>query len=217
MFDEFTNGSKVGNHVGAGAAAPVGDTMSVPVEAPADQQQGDPVDLPAPAFQVRDASTVSWVVRKVNEARAYARRVEAWSAAELRRAEHEERWLWRRFGRELEDWLRAELSARGGRRRSVALPGGTLGLRQDPARVVVADEAAALTWCNAHLSDAVKVRLEASGEAAAQLIAWHARHAPSVAVRLGVLVEPLRAYVGRTGELPPGVDVRPAADQLYVK
>lgn len=217
MADEFTNDSEAVHHVGAAAAAPAGDTMPVPTEASDEQQRGDPVDLPAPAFQVQDAATASWVVRKVNEARAYARRVEAWAAAELRRAEREERLLLGRFGRELEDWLRAELSARGGRRRSVSLPGGTLGLRQAPARVVVADEAAALAWCNAHLPDALRVRLDASGKAAARVLAWHARHAPGVVVRRGVLVEPLRAYVGRTGELPPGVDMRPGLDQLYVK
>lgn len=187
MFDEFTNESDAEHRVvgAADAAVPAKDKMPLPTEPLEEEQQEDPVGLPAPAFQVRDASAASWTVRRVNEARSYARRVEAWPATELCRAEREEHCLLSRFGRELEDWLRAELSARGGCRRSVCLPGGTLGLRQAPARVVVANEAEALAWCNAHLSGALKVRLEATGESAAQLLAWHARHVPDVAVRQG--------------------------------
>src|SRR4051812_37176542 len=89
-------------------------------------------------FHVHDAGTASWVVRKVVEARRYADRVRAWAAAELRRAEREEQFIFMRFGAELEDWCRREL--RTAKRKSIALPGGVVGFRTTPPSLLIRDE-----------------------------------------------------------------------------
>lgn len=212
------------------------DSITMPIEAATDAaaatddvSTGDatPSDCPEPheaemvdvpdAFEVRDDTSAAWVTRKVIEARAHADRVRAWAAAELRRAEHEEAWLLRRFGPALEGWLRAELDRRGGRRRSVALPPGTLGLRRQPGRLEIVDEAAAGAWCLRQLPDAVRVTVEAEGAAAAELAAWQVAHAGRARLRRHLLREPLARHLAETGELPAGAALRPAADVFFIK
>src|SRR4051812_34057237 len=53
-------------------------------------------------FAVTDEASANWLVRKVLEARRYAERVEAWAAAEMRRARRDEAFLLGRFGSDLE-------------------------------------------------------------------------------------------------------------------
>ena len=84
-------------------------------------------------FAVCDADSANWVCRKIIEARLYADRVKEWAERKVRRAVNEEAWLTRRFGGQLEQWVRQELAAWGGGARSVKLPAGQLGLRSVPA------------------------------------------------------------------------------------
>ena len=168
-------------------------------------------------FEVHDDTSAAWVVRKVVEARTYAERVRTWAAAELRRAEQEESWFLQRFGGQLEGWLRAELTQRGGRRRCVALPSGTIGLRQQPARLEITDEVAVAAWCQEYVPQALRICVEAEGAAAVELAAWHTQHAEDARRRQHVLREPLNHHFAETGELPHGATFRPAQDLFYVK
>lgn len=175
-------------------------------------------DLGVPdAFQVRDHASAAWLVRKVVEARAHAERVRSWAAGELRRAEHDERWLLDRFGSQLELWLRAELDRLGGRRRSVALPDGAVGLRRTPERLHVADEPRLARWCAANLPAALRVAVEADGPAAVALARWQGEHAEASRQRQKVLREPLGRHVAETGELPDGATLLPAGETFYLK
>ncbi|HEV2294522.1 MAG TPA: hypothetical protein VGR35_11755 [Tepidisphaeraceae bacterium] len=174
------------------------------------------VELPS-GFRVDDEATASWAVRKIVEARARAARVREWAARELRRSERDEQWLLRRFGPELEGWLRAELQRRGGRRRCVALPDGTVGIRRQPARLEVVDESRVAAWCARHLPGAVRVCVEAEGTSALELAAWQRSHARDARVKQQVLRDPLARHVTASGELPDGGELRPPEDRLYVK
>ena len=178
---------------------------------------GEEPAIASPAFEVKDHTSAAWVVRKVVEARAYAERVRAWAAAELRRAEQEESWFLHRFGGQLEGWLRTELTRQGGRRRCIALPSGTIGLRQQPPRLEVIDELAAVAWCHRHLPQALRIGVEADGAAGIELAAWHAQHEDDARCRHHLLREPLNHHVAETGELPEGTTLRPAQDLFYVK
>ena len=199
------------------AALREGD-LSSPAATVADPQDQPEVAVLVPeAFAIDDEKKATWAVRKIAEARAYARRVEAWAAAELRRAEREEQWLLRRFERDLEAWLRAELQRRGGRRRSIALPGGTLGLRQQPRKLQVMDEPALAAWCETHLSAARRVVVQAEGRAGADLVRWYRRQGDQAVLKTLVLREPLMRYVEETGELPVGASLGGGDDRLYVK
>ena len=174
------------------------------------------VEVPE-GFQIDDEAKASWAVRKIVEVRAHAARGKEWAARELQRAELDEQWLLRRFGPELEAWLRAELKRRGGRRRSVALPDGTLGIRQQPARLEMVDELRLAVWCERHLPEALRVTIEAEGALALELARWHRSHRGDARLKQQVMREPLNHHVGESGELPDGAALRPAEERFYVK
>jgi phage host-nuclease inhibitor protein Gam len=143
-------------------------------------------------FRVHDASSASWVIRKVNEERAHRARVQQWCEAEIRRSESRERFLLFRFERELEDWTRQELAKQHGSRRSIHLPGGTVAIRIQPTSIIVADESKLLSWCRQHLPSAVKV-VES------------------------ILKSELHAHVKQTGECPDGAEIAGGHEKFVIK
>jgi phage host-nuclease inhibitor protein Gam len=161
----------------------------------AEQQQQDEASPPAvpEGFCVRDEKTANWVVRKVVEARQYARHVQEWAAREVRRAQSEEKFLVHRFGHQLEDWVRRKLESENGRRRkSVNLPAGTVGFRTEPPRLDVTDEEALLRWCRQHLPAAVAT----------------AEH---------VLKQVVREHIAATGEVPAGAEPSEGGEKFFIK
>ena len=175
------------------------------------------VGVPA-SFRVADEASANWVVRKVRECRDYAQGVAAWAAAEVRRAEAEERWLLERFGSQLEEWARRRLAegATHGRTRSVSLPAGVVGFRSEPPRLVVVDEAKVLGWCRSNLPAAVRAIAEAEGEAATRLAGWKAQY-PQARLSESFSKSALNAHVAASGELPDGAQVVPPGERFYVK
>ena len=158
-----------------------------------DMQTADsdaPIEVPE-VFYVHDAATANWVVRKVVEARQYAKRVQAWADAELRRARREEEFFLYRFGGQLEQWVRAELAKQRGRK-SICLPAGQIGFRLRPARLDISDEKGLLIWCDENLPTAVVIRESVSKT---------------------VLME----YVEKTGEIPTGTVLSGGSEHFYVK
>lgn len=120
-------------------------------------------DAPAPnngggEFVPADAAGVDWVLKKCAAARAEATLIR--TNADLmareceRRAEHLE---WK-YGANLQAWLRGELA--DGKKKSVRLLHGVVGLRTKPAGVNVTNPAAALAWAKEHLPAAVAERLD---------------------------------------------------------
>ncbi len=192
------------------------NVKTVGIGTPAEVDPEPPVIVPD-AFVVDDASKASWVVRKIVEAREYAQRVQRWWEQELRRVVREETWLLQRFGDELEAWTKAELERRGGRKGFVHLPGGMVGFRHQPARLQIVDEQAAIAWCRAHFPLALKVMVEANDERGSALLRWYEEHAPGCHMRQQVLRDPLSDRLMETGELPDGINMRPAADQFYIR
>ncbi len=185
-----------------------------------ESQTSDPVNdiIPVPeAFHIDSARTANWLVRKVLVHRHYQQQVKAWADAEIRRAEREEKHLLQHFGGQLEAWLRAALDEEGGRRRSIHLPAGSVGLRAEPARLVVHDQEALVKWCRTQLPEAFQIRIEAVGAEAIEVETWaktrcvDARHA----VAVGKTV--VNSYFAENGELPPGTDVIPRQDVLTLK
>lgn len=167
-------------------------------------------------FTIHDASSASWVVRKVVEARAYADRVRAWGAAEVRRAENEERYFMQRFGGQLEGWAREYLQSSGSRRRSIPLPSGTVGFRGAAARLVMADEAVVLDWCRRHLPDAVAIEIDVKGAAATVLRTWLRDHCTSATTVERVLKCVLDKHFQKTGECPAGAECA-TGEKFFVK
>lgn len=143
-------------------------------------------------FSICDTTSANWVVRKIVEARAYADRVRKWAALELRRAEREEEFFFRRFGVELEAWSKAEVSKTSGHRKSLCLPSGVVGFRTAPVSLVVTDEQQLLDWAERHLREAVEVR------------------------RL-LLKSVVMNHIRTTGECPLGAEVGGGEERFYIR
>jgi hypothetical protein len=174
--------------------------------------------IPVPdAFHIDSACTANWFVRKMLERRRYRDQVKAWADAEIRRAEREEGHLLQRYGAQLEAWLKRALDERGGRRRSISLPAGLVGLRAEPARLVVSDQEALIEWCRSHLPEAVQVRIEAVGGEALQMETWVKAHCVDARQCVAVGKATVNNYFADCGELPPGTEVVPRQDVLTVK
>ncbi len=148
-------------------------------------------DRTAKSFQVHDAATANWVVRKIIEARQYAARVKAWAELELRRAQRQEQFFMLRYERQLQDWVRQQIDTQHDGRRSVNLPSGTIGFRTEPKKLAVTDEKQLLAWCRGQLPSAIKV----------------VESVPKT---------PLMDHLKTTGELPQGVELLGGNERFYV-
>src|SRR5687767_12636350 len=125
---------------------PLGIENDPPVLAVEAEVEAELHRLVPEAFSVRCPQTAGWVVRRIVEARKYAERVKVWAEVERRRAEAEEQRLLYLFGDQLRGWAEQEIAKLRGRRKSLALPSGTIGFRCVPPRVVVRDEAVVMQW-----------------------------------------------------------------------
>ncbi len=159
-----------------------------------DREEAESLGVPE-RFVVNDEASANWVVRRIVEARAYKDRVAEWAQQEAARAEREEAFFLRRYGGELEAWLRRHLAATNARQRSVPLPAGRVGLRRCPAKLVVEDEAAVIEWATRHLPAAVTT---------------------ATVVKLSKSV--LHEHLESTGELPEhGARLEPPTDRLTIR
>lgn len=142
-------------------------------------------------FHVHDAETANWVVRKIVEARQYARHVKAWAEMELHRAGRDEQFLLHRFGAELEAWARQQIDRQHDHRQSTNLPSGCIGFRTEPIRLAVTDEQRLLAWCRINLPSAIRV-------------------VESVAKT------PLMQHVKLTGECPDGTELQGGGKRFHI-
>ena len=121
-----------------------------------DVSSADTPDVPS-CFVVVDDDSANWVIRKILEARAYARHCQDWCDREQSRARRDEEFFFFRFGKQLETFARQKIAELSGRRKSINFPAGTLGFRHEGAKLVIEDEAAVIEWAKIHLPKAVEV------------------------------------------------------------
>ena len=149
--------------------------------------------IPLPErFAVTDVRTANWVVRRVMEARAYGQAVKEWAEAEATRAQREEEALLMHFGAGLHQVLAEEMERARGRRKSLKLPAGTIGVRSEPVRLRVADEERAIAWAKAHLPQAVRVSERISRTA-------------------------LNEHHVLSGEIPDGCELHDSGERFYIR
>lgn len=143
-------------------------------------------------FAVTDKATANWLVRKIVEARRYARSVKEWAEQEQHRAEREEKSLLHLFGSQIEAWAKCEVVKLNGRRKSVSLPAGTLSFRRENSKLVIVDEKAVLEWARKACPAAIEISEKLSRSA-------------------------FKAHVEATGELPDtGVYSEPAKEAFRI-
>ena len=148
--------------------------------------------VPDDGFQVRDAASANWALRLIVAERDYQARTTAWYEAEIRRSQHREEWLMHRFAGQLERWMRGELSTQYGKRRSIRLPAGVLGLKTQATKLVVVDERALMTWCRSELPAAIKP----------------VEH---------ILKSEIASHMKASGEIPPGAEVGGGGEKFFIK
>ena len=161
----------------------------VAVEAEADEEVKRSIPE---GFQIDSPEKVSWLLRRINNARRYRERVKNWAAAETRRADREEEQLLFLFGNALRLWVTCELGRLKGRRKSLDLPGGCVGYRRESEKVVIEDEAAVIEWATSACPQAVVM---------VPRLSWTV----------------LKAHIATTGECPPtGLRIEPAAEKFFI-
>ena len=140
--------------------------------------------------EIEDASSANSIVRKIVDARAYARHVKKWAEAELRRAEREEQFFLRNYSDQLEDWARGEL-AKDRRRKSIRLPAGTVGFRVEPKKLALKDDEKLMAWCRRYLPNALVDRTL-------------------------ILRDVLTKYIQKSGKCPDGAAITGGQQQFYI-
>lgn len=144
-------------------------------------------------FCIDSQERANWLVKKIVGARNYMERVKAWCEQEQRRATREEQTLLFLFGRQIENWLRAEIIKLNGRRKSINLPAGCIGFRSVGDRLVIDDEAVVLKWAKVHLPDAVIVTEKLSKSA-------------------------INEHAEKVGVIPDeGVHIEPTSEKFYIR
>ncbi len=177
--------------------APTGEPRHVAILRAAESSQseiaqtGEIVAVPQ-SFQVVDLKTANWVVRKIQEARAYGEAVQAWADAEANRAKQEEEFFLFHYGPQLQAVLNEEIEKQRGKRKSVKLPAGSMGYRSDPERLRVEDEAATIEWARQNCPDAIRTTERISRTA-------------------------INEHFTTTGEMPNGCEVQPASERFFVR
>ncbi len=170
----------------------IGKTCNSNAMEVAKSEDWQPPEVPE-KFTARDDASVNWVVRKICESRSYAQRCTEWNDREQRRAKRDEEFFLFRFGPQLVDYARRKMTEQGNRRKSVALPAGTLGFRKEAAKIVIDDETEVIAWAKEHKPELVTVieKISKSG---------------------------LNEHVEQTGELPEkGIHIEPEHEKFYVK
>jgi phage host-nuclease inhibitor protein Gam len=165
-----------------------------PITAPGDAEVDLEILKSVPKkFEIIDEKTANWLVKKVIAARQYAANVALWAELEKRRAQREETTLMFLFGRQIENWTKTEVERLGGRRKSVALPAGTVGYRLQPLKLIVDDEAAVMSWAS--------------------------QHCPAAIQTIEKLVKtPLNEHFEKTGEVAPhGINIEPATEKFFIR
>lgn len=144
-------------------------------------------------FSIEDEKSANWLVKRIIAAREYAERVKKWADQEQRRADREETTLLFLFGRQIEAWAKGEIEKLNGRRKSICLPGGTVGFRHENPKLVIDDEDTVLQWARHNLSDAI-----------------HTVEKLSRSV--------IKTHFESTGEFPAeGAHVEPAAEKFHIR
>jgi phage host-nuclease inhibitor protein Gam len=138
-------------------------------------------------FVVQDSESANWVIRKINEARAYRKAVASYAAREMKRAEREEEFFLFRFERQLRDWAASEVAKLKGRRKTINLPAGSLSFRHAGPSLVIDDDQAVIEWARISCPRAVQI----SERLSRSIVKEHFAATGELAER-GVHVDPAR-------------------------
>lgn len=160
-----------------------------PQAAVIDFLEAEEVPAERPPWAVATEGDAIWAVDRLLTARQRRDRIAEQCRAVLAAAERDVERAEAFFLPLLEDWARRNPPRTG---RTIRLPTGSLSFRRVPGGPRVVDDAAALAWARAALPDAVRVVASVDRTA-------------------------IKAYAAATGELPPGVELKPDDESFHVR
>jgi hypothetical protein len=172
-----------------------------------------------PQFAVNDLSSANWVVRKYHEAEDYLASVKDWAVKERKRAEAAMAFYKGRYGQELEQFTRSQIE--GGRRKSLALPAGQIGLRNVPVRLEVKDEEALNHWALENLALALRLELTVepkNNDELQEYLLWLSKAPqwiPDIVTTAKKSV--VDTHFKATGEIPDGCDIVGGKEEFYIR
>jgi hypothetical protein len=181
------------------------------------QMQGRGENESSFLFVIDSDEAANWLVRRVVESRAYGYRVQRWAERETGRAERDEAFFLGQYGRQLRSWLDQCLAAAGGRRRSVDLPAGRVGLRKRSLRVEVTDTQKAAAWCSQNAPHAAELRIRVCGPVAFEMAEQVALLWPEASLHWSIGRSDLAKHLKTSGEVPEGTRIGEPSDELYVR
>ena len=175
-------------------ASPRSSLETPPVNSPTDAEVDLEVLKSVPKqFCIEDDMSANWLIKKITATRQYAQRVKEWAESETRRAEREESTLMFLFGRQIERWARDEVEKLNGKRKSIALPAGTLGFRTINPSLQVDDEQVVIRWARKNCAGAIVVVEKLSRTT-------------------------LKQHFETTGEMPDeGAHVEPGGERFFIR
>lgn len=155
-----------------------------------------------PEFRIDSEEKANWLLRKIANLEAEESRVKAQADSILRSLKSDREGLMNRFGAELEQWAKAQMEAKGGKTKTIKLLQGNLSFRTVPARLVLADEAAATGHAKAMQGKCAMLNTCFDYEPRFVTANYW---------------EAAQEYLESTGELLPGIERREAKESFSIK
>lgn len=171
-------------------------------------------------FHITDERGAEWVLCKIREARERADRARKWAQEIAAEAQKREDGLMARFGVELQQFAQTQLE--GVKKKSFALPSGTLGFRSSAATIVVREPDELQEWAKVHCPEAVQYELfvECGSEQVTQLkmiLATIYKVDPVCELKESVTKSIVNEHFKTTGEVPEGCVFVPPCEKFYIK
>ena len=180
------------------------------------------VEIEVPeAFHVTDERGAEWVLCKIREARERADRAEQWAVQIKGESSKREESLMTRFGIELQQFAQSQLE--GAKKKSFALPSGTMGFRSQSAKLEVRAEDDLKKWAKSHCPDAIdeKLIVPTTGLSAPARIAirdFIAKYdTPGIEFVESIKKNVVNEHFKETGEVPSGCEYVPTKESFYIK
>ena len=143
------------------------------------------------AFAIDSEESANWLLRKLALIEAETKLIQAQAEAITKRLTTQREGLLRRYGAELEQWAKSQITER---HKSVQLLYGTCAFRKVPGGPKLADETAAMVWAHENAPLLLKVEQVTKLDRKAYL-----------------------ALVKEDGEILPGVEVVPDRESFSIK
>lgn len=168
-------------------------------------------------FRANSHERVAWVLRKIAEQDERIRDVKDWAKKEEAQAIRVKEWFTERFKPDLIKYVQ---DTAGGNKKSVRLPGGTIGFRKTPLKLDIEDEEALKSWAVKNARESVRYSVEVSSRSSVEEVLEQleamAGDKGEYKVKESVRKEVINKHFKETGEVPEGTVVVEPEDRFFI-